>query len=78
MVGGNASTIDTYFFLSANTGENSPSPCVAAERGYVDAVIQPTDTRPRTTAPLEVLHGKRQESTPPKKQKISYTSGTFH
>ena len=42
------------------------NPYIAAERGYVDAVIQPRETRRRMIAALEMLDGKR-EKNPPKK-----------
>jgi propionyl-CoA carboxylase beta subunit len=42
------------------------NPFVAAERGYVDEVIEPRDTRRRLIQALEVLHTKR-DSNPPKK-----------
>jgi propionyl-CoA carboxylase beta chain len=46
--------------------EKFANPYVAAERGYVDEVIQPRDTRPRLAAALDMLHGKR-DSNPPRK-----------
>jgi hypothetical protein len=58
--------------------EKFTTPCIAAERGYVDAVIQPRDNRRRTIAALEVLDGKRTRIHNPQTQEISYTSGTFH
>jgi len=39
---------------------------VAAERGYVDEVIEPRDTRRRLIQALDVLHTKR-DTNPPKK-----------
>jgi propionyl-CoA carboxylase beta chain len=42
------------------------NPYVAAERGYVDAVIPPSETRAYITRSLRVLQSKR-ESMPPKK-----------
>jgi propionyl-CoA carboxylase beta chain len=42
------------------------NPYVAAERGYLDDVIEPPETRPRVISALEVLQTKR-ESMPPKK-----------
>ncbi|MCP4693684.1 MAG: methylmalonyl-CoA carboxyltransferase, partial [Desulfobacterales bacterium] len=42
------------------------NPYCAANRGYVDAVITPSDTRPRLIDALEALSGKR-ELRPPKK-----------
>jgi propionyl-CoA carboxylase beta chain len=42
------------------------NPYVAAERGYVDEVIMPRDTRARLCAALELLRTKR-DGNPPKK-----------
>jgi propionyl-CoA carboxylase beta chain len=42
------------------------NPYVAAERGYIDEVIMPRDTRARLCAALEILKTKR-DSNPPKK-----------
>src|ERR1700693_4873865 len=42
------------------------NPYVAAERGYIDEVIMPRDTRARLCAALELLRTKR-DSNPPKK-----------
>ena len=42
------------------------NPYVAAERGYVDAVILPSETRPRLIRALAMLEGKR-DKNPPKK-----------
>ncbi|HEX3739330.1 MAG TPA: acyl-CoA carboxylase subunit beta [Terriglobales bacterium] len=42
------------------------NPYVAAERGYVDAVIQPRDTRKKLIHSLEMLETKR-DKNPPKK-----------
>ena len=42
------------------------NPYVAAERGYVDAVIEPRDTRPKLIAALKMLETKR-DTNPPKK-----------
>jgi len=46
--------------------EKFANPYVAAERGYVDEVIEPRDTRARLCAALGVLHTKR-DANPPKK-----------
>ncbi len=46
--------------------EKFSNPYVAAERGFVDAIIQPRETRPRLVRALRQLAGKRQ-SSPPKK-----------
>ncbi len=46
--------------------ERFANPYIAASRGYVDDVIQPSDTRPRLIAGLELLAGKR-DTNPPKK-----------
>ena len=42
------------------------NPYVAAERGYVDAVIRPRETRKKLIQALEMLEGKR-DKNPPKK-----------
>jgi propionyl-CoA carboxylase beta chain len=42
------------------------NPYIAAERGYIDAVIQPRDTRKKIIQALEMLDTKR-EKNPPKK-----------
>ncbi len=42
------------------------NPYIAAERGYVDAVIRPRDTRQKIIQALEMLDGKR-DKNPPKK-----------
>src|SRR5207237_634 len=42
------------------------NPYIAAERGYVDAVIQPRDTRKKLIQALAMLDGKR-DKNPPKK-----------
>ncbi len=46
--------------------EKFANPYVAAERGYVDEVIEPRDTRRRLIQALEVLHTKR-DANPPRK-----------
>ena len=52
--------------LSDEYRETFANPYKAAELGYVDAVIQPQETRPRIISALEMLATKR-VSTPPKK-----------
>src|SRR5215470_887555 len=46
--------------------EKFANPYIAAERGYVDEVIEPRETRRRLTQALDVLHTKR-ETNPPRK-----------
>lgn len=46
--------------------ETFASPYIAAARGYVDEVIQPSQTRPRIVAALRVLENKR-DRNPPRK-----------
>jgi propionyl-CoA carboxylase beta chain len=46
--------------------ERFANPYVAAERGYVDAVIQPRETRKKLIDALEMLETKR-DKNPPKK-----------
>jgi propionyl-CoA carboxylase beta chain len=50
----------------ADFRERFANPYVAAERGYVDAVIRPRETRRRLVRALEMLDGKR-DKNPPKK-----------
>jgi propionyl-CoA carboxylase beta chain len=46
--------------------EQFNNPYVAAERGFVDEVIEPRETRPRLIRALEMLRTKR-EAMPPRK-----------
>ena len=46
--------------------EHFANPFVAAERGYIDDVIMPSETRPRLITGLELLATKR-DRNPPKK-----------
>ena len=46
--------------------ERFANPYIAAERGYVDAVIRPRETRKKLIQSLEMLQGKR-DKNPPKK-----------
>ncbi len=57
--------------LEADYTERLCSPVVAAERGYVDDVIDPADTRRLLTAGLLALRTKR--ATPPSRAKHSNT-----
>jgi acetyl-CoA carboxylase carboxyltransferase component len=50
----------------ADYRERLYNPYIAASRGYIDAVIVPSETRPRLIEALDVLCTKR-ESLPPKK-----------
>jgi acetyl-CoA carboxylase carboxyltransferase component len=52
--------------LVAEYREKFATPYVAASRGYVDAVIEPNETRPRLINALEMLQNKR-DTNPPKK-----------
>lgn len=52
--------------LVAEYREKFASPYVAAERGYIDDVIEPKETRPRLINGLEMLSNKR-ETNPAKK-----------
>ena len=52
--------------LVAEYREKFASPYVAAERGYIDDVIEPKETRPRLINALEMLANKR-DSSPAKK-----------
>jgi propionyl-CoA carboxylase beta chain len=46
--------------------ERFANPYIAAERGWVDAIIEPHDTRPKLIAALQMLETKR-DTLPPKK-----------
>jgi propionyl-CoA carboxylase beta chain len=46
--------------------ETLANPYIAAERGYIDTVISPSNTRMNVTRALRALRTKR-ESLPPKK-----------
>ncbi|HET7676612.1 MAG TPA: acyl-CoA carboxylase subunit beta [Candidatus Limnocylindrales bacterium] len=52
--------------LAAEYEERFANPYIAAARGYVDDVIEPSETRPRVIAALEMLADKR-ERNPAKK-----------
>ncbi|MDX1501167.1 MAG: acyl-CoA carboxylase subunit beta [Thermoanaerobaculia bacterium] len=52
--------------LVAEYREKFSNPFIAAERGFVDAVIHPRETRPRVISALRQLRSKRQ-SVPPRK-----------
>ncbi len=44
----------------------SPTPTIAAARGFIDDVIEPRETRAQLIRALEMLHNKR-EADPPQK-----------
>jgi propionyl-CoA carboxylase beta chain len=46
--------------------EKFANPYIAAERGYVDEIIAPRDTRKKLVTALNMLDSKR-DSNPPKK-----------
>jgi len=50
----------------AELQEKFANPYVAAERGFVDEVIEPAETRPKLIRALSLLENKR-DSNPPKK-----------
>ena len=52
--------------LIADYTEKFANPYVAAERGYVDDVIDPRETRPRLINALEMLLTKRETLAPRK------------
>ncbi|KON29732.1 methylmalonyl-CoA carboxyltransferase [miscellaneous Crenarchaeota group-15 archaeon DG-45] len=52
--------------LATEYRERFANPYVAAEKGYIDAVIEPSETRPMLISALEILATKR-EARPPKK-----------
>ncbi|MCH8351612.1 MAG: methylmalonyl-CoA carboxyltransferase, partial [Chloroflexi bacterium] len=52
--------------LVADYKEKFTNPYVAASRGFIDAVIDPADTRPQIIKALEMLQNKR-DTLPAKK-----------
>jgi acetyl-CoA carboxylase carboxyltransferase component len=46
--------------------EEVTSPFVAAQRGFIDDIIEPHETRPRLINALQMLRNKR-DTNPPKK-----------
>jgi acetyl-CoA carboxylase carboxyltransferase component len=52
--------------LVAEYREKFANPYIAAQRGFIDDVIEPRETRPRLINALEMLQNKR-DSNPPKK-----------
>ncbi len=46
--------------------EHLANPYIAAQRGYIDDVIEPSETRPRLINALNMLQNKRDQN-PPKK-----------
>ena len=52
--------------LVAEYREHFANPYIAAERGYIDDVIEPSQTRPRLINALNMLQNKRDQN-PPKK-----------
>jgi acetyl-CoA carboxylase carboxyltransferase component len=52
--------------LASDYREKFASPYVAAQRGFIDDVIEPKETRPRLINALEMLQNKR-DANPPKK-----------
>ncbi|MFV2062271.1 MAG: acyl-CoA carboxylase subunit beta, partial [Chloroflexota bacterium] len=48
--------------LTADYEERFANPYVAASRGYLDDVIEPSETRPRVIAAFEMLEGKRDQN----------------
>lgn len=52
--------------LLAEYREQFANPYVAAQRGYIDDIIEPQETRPRLINALNMLQNKRDQN-PPKK-----------
>ena len=61
-----ADPVDTHSQLAAEYQEKFANPYIAASRGYIDAVIEPHETRPRLINALEMLRNKR-DTNPPRK-----------
>lgn len=57
---------DTRQRIVAEFNEKFANPYIAAERGFVDEVIQPSQTRPKLIRALSLLQNKR-DSNPPRK-----------
>jgi acetyl-CoA carboxylase carboxyltransferase component len=57
---------ETRTRLVAEYREKFANPYVAAARGYLDAIIEPHETRPRLINALEMMQNKR-DTNPPKK-----------
>ena len=57
---------DTRRKLIADYQEKFNNPYVAANRGFIDEVIDPRETRTKLITALEILENKR-DSLPPKK-----------
>ena len=57
---------ETMSALANEYREKFANPYVAASRGFLDDVIEPTETRPRVIKALEMLQNKR-DTLPPKK-----------
>jgi propionyl-CoA carboxylase beta chain len=55
------STAEERAEFEANYTERLLNPYIAAERGYVDAVIDPADTRAEICAALHMLRDKREK-----------------
>ena len=53
-------TDDERAAFEADYSERLLNPYIAAERGYVDAVIDPADTRREIAAALRMLENKRE------------------
>ena len=58
------STPEERFALETAYEARLLNPYIAAERGFIDAVIDPADTRRELAAALEVLDGKRERLQP--------------
>jgi propionyl-CoA carboxylase beta chain len=52
--------------LVSDYREHLANPYIAAQRGYIDDVIEPSETRPRLINALNMLQNKRDQN-PPKK-----------
>jgi acetyl-CoA carboxylase carboxyltransferase component len=56
-----AESAERQLELEAEYGEQFLNPYVAAERGFVDAIIDPVDTRRAIAAALAMLDSKREQ-----------------
>ena len=55
-----------YYTQVTNENKKFANPYVAAERGFVDEIIEPAETRPKLIRALSLLQNKR-DTNPPKK-----------
>jgi acetyl-CoA carboxylase carboxyltransferase component len=65
-IGGAEDSVAKRTELASEYREHLANPYIAAQRGYIDDVIEPSETRPRLINALSMLQNKRDQN-PPKK-----------